>query len=437
MTLTNSDFPTDPHGWAQLLPERNPCPPLTGHHHVPFVVIGAGVTGLACARRLAGLHSDQEIWLVDARLVAQGASGRNSGFAVAFTHVTGGYKEDQKHEYHRVNRINKSGLALLRQCVRENKIDCQWNDSGYYHCAADQHAISERQLFVRYLEQMETPHTLLEANELNALLGTNLYQTGIHVGENALMQPASLVQGLADSLPANVKLIEQNPVLKIDHGTSLTLHLKNATIVADKLLLATNHEIVKLGLLSRRVIGSTLSGSFTRTLSDQEMVSLGTLDQWGILSLHGGGATLRLTKDKRLCIRNTAEYHGAKLLSERDLAERAKIHRAAFENRFPQLSHVPFEYSWSCVEGISANNTSFFGKQSDNVWFAGGYNGSGVSKGTAFGHALAEYASGGQSQLITDCLANPKAKYLPPRPLLDIGAWFSVRKRFKGVGLDR
>ena len=71
------------------------------------------------------------------------------------------------------------------------------------------------------------------------------------------------------------------------------------------------------------------------------------------------------------------------------------------------------------------------------IFFLLGYNGSGVSKGSAFGYALAEYASGGQSELIDDCLASAPALWIPPRPILDIGAALTVGMRFRGVGLDR
>ena len=93
-------------------------------------------------------------------------------------------------------------------------------------------------------------------------------------------------------------------------------------------------------------------------------------------------------------------------MSDEQVKTRQKIHRTSFEQRFPQLAHVPFEHSWSCVEGISANSTHFFGKQADNTYLAGGFNGSGVTRGTAFGCALAEFANGHSSNLISDCLAN-------------------------------
>lgn len=437
MVTTTDHYPTDRHGWAEFLPERPTHQPLFGSHRVPWVVVGAGVTGLACARRLAAIHPEKDIYLLDARLVGQGTSGRNSGFAVAVSHFGGGFDSGQLETYRRINRINQTGLSLLRKQVFENSIGCQWHDGGFHHVAADQQSGQECDNFLRYLHELNIEHTPLNRDELIERLGTNHYQVGVHVPNGALMQPAALVHGLADNLPKNVRLFEQTPVLEIDSESPLTLKLENGEIRTDKLLMATNYEVSKLGFLNRYLIGSTLSGSFTRVLREQELASLGSLREWGVLSLHSGGATVRLTADHRLCLRNTAEYRGGALLTERQMARRQAIHRLGFERRFPELANVPFEYAWSGVEGISRNSTNFFGRQRDNIYFAGGYNGSGISRGTAFGTALAEYASGGQSDLVEDCLASLTASWIPPRPLLDVGAYLTVRSRFKGVGLDR
>ncbi|HIL21076.1 MAG TPA: FAD-binding oxidoreductase [Candidatus Thioglobus sp.] len=146
---------------------------------------------------------------------------------------------------------------------------------------------------------------------------------------------------------------------------------------------------------------------------------------------------MRLTLDGRLAIRNTAEYNRSNLYSVPDIKERERLHRQAFNNRFPQLKEVTFEHSYSCVEGVSANKTNFFEKLGDNLFVAGGFNGSGISKGTVFGRALAEYASNQTSELIKDCLNCPSALWMPPPPLLGVGARFMVRQRFKDVGKDR
>lgn len=430
-------YPTDRHGWAELLPARDPRPSLCGKLRVPWVVVGAGLTGLACARRLAGLHPGDEILLLDARCIGQGASGRNSGFAVATSHFSGGIIRDQIANYRRVNRINLAGLELLSRQVAEHAIDCQWQREGFYHTAADRAALAEYENYHHYLDELEVEHEVLDRSALQARLGTSLYRAGVHVADGALVQPAALVRGLAASLPANVSLHERSAVLGIESGVPLTLRLAEAEVRTDRVVVATNYEAVGLGFLRRRIIGSTLAGSFTRKLDDAELSSLGSLREWGALSLHSGGATLRLSRDHRISIRNTAEYHASTLLNDAELARRQGLHRTALDKRFPQLAHVPFEFAWSGVEGISRNATNFFGRQRDNIFLAGGYNGSGVSRGTAFGTAIAEYASGETSSLISDCLASAPGQWIPPRPLADIGAFFTLRSRFRGVGLDR
>lgn len=428
----------DPHGWAELLPPRNARPPFRGAQSGRFAVIGAGFTGLACARRLAELHPDDEIILLDARELGQAASGRNSGYAVGCSHFPGPFDPAEAGNYRRVNRINRTGLELLRELVQTHSIDCQWHEQGFFHTAADQAALKEVDHLADYLQRLELPHAVLDTDQLQHQLGTDWYRRGVRVKIGALAQPAALVYGLADSLPVNVTLHENSRVTEIAAGRAWTLGIESgAELKVDQLFITANFEAAYLGPLRGRILGSTLSGSFTRKLTQQERKQLGELPQWGILSLHSGGATVRLTEDGRICIRNTAEYHGSRLLSDSLLKQRQQVHRQGFENRFPQLAHVPFEFSWSGVEGISRNGTNFFQNPTRGLYLAGGYNGSGVSRGTAFGVALAEYASGGESQLISDCLASPRAQWLPPRPLLDIGAWFTVRRRFRGVGRDR
>ena len=60
-----------------------PRPPLDGDVEVEACVIGGGVGGLSCARRLAQ-HGIETI-LLEAGTVAGGASGRNGGFLIAGT----------------------------------------------------------------------------------------------------------------------------------------------------------------------------------------------------------------------------------------------------------------------------------------------------------------------------------------------------------------
>ncbi len=437
MNLQLDDFAHTYQGWSDLLPQRPSRAVFSGKRRVSWAIIGAGFTGLAAARRLAQLNPSDNVILCEARALAQNASGRNSGFGVAISDFSGRFSRDQIGNYQRINRINQTGLSLLRGLVQTHQINCQWREIGTYRAAADRQASAGLNEYLRYLDALDVAYERLDAEDLSQRLGSAHYHCGLKIAHGALLQPAALVYGLADSLPQNVTLYEHTPVLQIERGAPLKLTTPEGEIEADKVFIAANYEAPKLGVTSARLLGSTLSGSVTRVLSDDDFAQLGTEQSWGLLSLHAGGATVQLTNDRRIAIRNTAEFNGGTLLSQNQLGRRRRIHRAAFAARFPQLAHVPFEVSWSCVEGISRGATNFFGRQADNLFYAGGYNGSGLSRGTAFGTALADWAMGKRSQLITDCLASPAAKWLPPRPILDVAAWFTVRKRFAGVGKDR
>ena len=437
MSLNNAIFDHETRGWVDLIPSRKPQAKLTTNLEAKWLVIGAGFTGLSCARRLAEINPNDQIVLLDAREIGQNASGRNSGFAVAYSHFSGVYDQAKLIHYQRVDRINHAGLNSLGALITQHNIDCDWQEKGFYHTAADVDSSKECDNFIDSLQKREIAHISLSQDQLEEQLGTKWYQKGVKVEGGALMQPAKLVCGLADKLPTNVSLYENTPVTEMILGEKIKLITPNATISADKVVLACNYESLAVNQPKQRIVGVTLSGSITRILSKDEIASLGNQSSWGVLSLHSGGATIRLTEDGRIALRNTAEYTRHRLLSEKQLIERQKIHRESFINRFPQLSHVPFEHLYSGVEGVSLNKTNIFEKFSDSLYYAGCFNGSGITKGTAFGIGIAEYACEMQSSIVADCLATEKAKWLPPRPILDLGAWFTTKQRFKGVGRDR
>jgi len=307
-------FDHETRGWVNLIPLRKPQPNLTSNLDARWLVIGAGYTGLSCARRLAELNPNEKIVLLDAREVGQSASGRNSGYVVAHSHFSGGYQKDQLGQYERIDRINQAGLESLKSIINKSHIHCDFKESGIYHMAADLSSSLECDYFIDYLEKREIKHTPLAQDQIHLELGTKWYQKGVKVHNGALVQPAQLVFGLADNLPNNVELYENSPVIDMRLGKINTLRTPNSTIRAENVIMACNYEPLVSGQQKQRVVGVTLSGSITRVLTQDEMETLGNETSWGILSLHSGGATVRLTKDKRISIRNTAEYNNHRLL---------------------------------------------------------------------------------------------------------------------------
>ena len=91
-----------------------PRPALTGEVEVDACVIGAGVGGLSCARRLA--EQGIETLVLEAETVAGGASGRNGGFLIA---GTAAFHNDARERFgvERARAMYASTLEAQREIV--------------------------------------------------------------------------------------------------------------------------------------------------------------------------------------------------------------------------------------------------------------------------------------------------------------------------------
>jgi len=133
------------------------------------------------------------------------------------------------------------------------------------------------------------------------------------------------------------------------------------------------------------------------------------------------GATIRMTKDKRILIRNTAEVHSPFRMSKLDLDKRSLNQKLGIKKRFPDLEGDIIESSWSGIVSRTRNSSQIFEKIDDNIFVAGCYNGSGIGVGTLFGEQIAIKASDESSKEINIIESMDKATWLPFQPFLNIG----------------
>ena len=218
LRVTNSwhtrALPADDHGcgWLALLASLAPPRHLLSNKHAQAVVIGAGFTGLAVARRLAAHRPDWRIILVEAQRVGDGASGRNSGFVVDLPHYERRWGVEGNQ---RLVRLQRAGQDALRTLVRAHAIDCAWAECGRLHGAVGDAGTRALDAFCAGLDAMHEPCTRLDAAAMTAITGTTHYRAAVHTRGTVLVQPAALIRGLAAALPANVELFEECPVLGI------------------------------------------------------------------------------------------------------------------------------------------------------------------------------------------------------------------------------
>ena len=408
--------------WIKDLTPRTNIKTLQSNDDSEWLIIGAGYTGLSAARKLGQLYPNQKIIIVDAQLAGEGASSRNSGYLVDTTLNDGFTSNKELDNYKKKADIYDLGIKVVKKFINEYQVDCDWNECGKYFASSKIEDEKILRNFSNTLSKLGFEHNLLSNNELSKRLGTNFYNIALFTKGGVLLHPGKLVRAMIDVLPKNVFLYENSSLLNWDKTKDIiTCEFKNGTITTKKIIFATNGFLKSLGIKSNYNFPLTLTASMTRTLTDEEFKSIGEPKEWGVLPVRPMGATIRMTKDRRILIRNTAEIHNPFKMSNSNLEKRSISQKIGIRKRFPQLPDDIIQSSWSGIVSRSRNSSQIFEKIDNNVFAAGCYNGSGIGVGTLFGEQIAIKASEDSTNEIETIEARNKPTWLPPQPFLNLG----------------
>ena len=409
-------------GWINDLSKRTNIKTLNKNISCDWLIIGAGYTGLSAARKLAELHINQKIVIVDAQLAGDGASGRNSGYLVDTTLNDGFTSNKELSNYKKKTDIYKLGINTVKKFIKEHQVDCDWNEAGKYFASSNNKDEKKLVNFGSTLSKLGFEYNLFNKEDLQKKLGTNFYNLGLYTKGGILLHPGKLVRAMIDTLPDNVELIEKCQLLewkKIKDG--IDCKFKNYNIFTKKIIFCTNGFLKSLGIKKNYNFPLTLTASMTRPLTNNEFKSIGEPKEWGVLPVRPMGATVRMTKDKRILIRNTVEVHNPFIMNNNELKKRAENQKSGIKKRFPILPDNIIESSWSGIVSRTRNSSQIFEKIDDNIFTAGCYNGSGIGVGTLFGEQIAIKASNENTNEIDIIESRSKPTWLPPQPFLNLG----------------
>ena len=408
--------------WVNDLSSRNNIKSLSSNLNCEWLIIGAGFTGLSAARKLGQIFPNQEIILVDAQLAGEGASSRNSGYLVDTTLNDGFTSNKQLEGYKKKTDIYKLGIDAVKRFIKEYQVDCDWNECGKYFASSKAEDKSILENFSNTLSKLGFEHNLLSNEDLKKRLGTNFYNTGLQTSGGILLHPGKLVRAMVDTLPKNVSLYENSSLLNWKKDIDkIICNFKYGSIKSKKIIFATNGFLKSLGIKSNYNFPITLTASMTRSLTDAEFESIGKPKEWGVLPVRPMGATVRMTRDRRILIRNTAEVYNPYHMSQSELNKRSFKQKIGIKKRFPKLPDDIIQSTWSGVVSRTRNSSQIFEKLDENLFVAGCYNGSGIGVGTLFGEQIAIKASKENSKEIEIIEARQKPTWLPPNPFLNFG----------------
>lgn len=414
MTRTPHPAYPEPCGWTALLPPRTPRRPAEGRITARVAVVGAGYTGLAAARRLAEADPSAEIVVLEATDCGQGSAARNSGFASPRDIPASAAAADIAHTA-ALNRLTEEGFAWLEAICAAHGIDCGLRRAGRIKAAATAAGAEKVRALAQAARELGVAHAVLDTEALHARIGTRYYRTGVFTEEGHLLNPAALIQGLADALPPQVRLHEHSPVLALERGAGWVLRTARAEIHAETVVLATNAAVKHFGWLRDRLVTIHTYAALTEAMRPQDAAQLGCMADWGVLPAHRLGTTVRRVGAERLMVRSLYAYEA----SLPGAQVRAAL-TACFHRRYPTLSHLKLEHVWGGTTALTMNGSPFWGQLAPGLYASAGCNGAGIVKGTLLGKRLAELIAGhGPQEDVTRAYGT--ANRIAPEPFRRIG----------------
>jgi glycine/D-amino acid oxidase-like deaminating enzyme len=353
-----------------------PLPPSGGNGHVDVGIVGAGVTGCACALALA--EAGARVRVVDARRVAEGASGRNGGFALrgtaaAYDQVVASFGRERALELWRWTEDEIDAMEHLAGDA--------FRRVGSLRLAADQEEREDLRDEIEGLwadgldaEWIDTPTGPLEGR----------FTAAIRHPTDGVLQPARLVRRLAGlATAAGAEIVEGHRVTDA------------AELEADTVVVATDgYPSGLLGELEGLIVPTRGQVIATEPLAERlfEIPHYGRhgFDYWH--QAEGGRLVAGGFRDVALDQEFTAD-EGVTDAVQRSL-ERFVNELVGRELRV--------DYRWAGIFGLVLDFMPVVGRipRQDALWVAGGYSGHGNVLGFACGRLVAREILGDRESLL-------------------------------------
>ncbi|TXI00617.1 MAG: FAD-binding oxidoreductase [Pseudorhodobacter sp.] len=418
-----------PAAWSAILPGQPAPVTLPGDQTVDVAIIGGGFAGLAAARRLRELDPGVKVAVLEASRLAEGASGRNSGFMIDLPHELtsddyAGHGDDRG-----MIALNRHAIAFARGAVQDYGINPDYFDPvGKVNGAASDAADALNRSYADHLTSLGEPNERLDAEAMFALTGSRHYVSGLYTPGTVMLQPAGFVRGFGEGLrAAGVGVWENTPVTGFSRsGTGWTVTTTRGRVTTGKVILANNGHLESFGFARNRLMHVFLYASMTVDLPAETVKSLGGAPRWGVTPSDPMGTTMRRIDSalggNRIITRTCASFLPGMEPTEADLKRTAAVHRQKFADRFPALAGVKQEYTWAGHLCLTRNAVSIARELDQGLYAATVCNGLGTARSTLTGIAAADLAVGLDTDVTRHFAAEAEPTKLPPKPFSTIGA---------------
>ncbi|MRU13923.1 FAD-binding oxidoreductase [Roseovarius sp. A21] len=418
-----------PAGWSSILPGQEPAQVLETDTTADVVVIGAGFAGMAAARRLTQLDPQAKVVVLEASRLAEGASGRNTGFMIDLPHELTSEDYAGAGDDRAIITLNRQAQAFARAAVEDYRISPDYFDqAGKVNGAVSDAAHAHNESYARHLAELGEQSEALDTQAMRELTGSGYYQSGLYTPGTVMLQPAGYIRGMAQGLRRDgVKIYEQSPVQSITPKTGdWQLATPKGKVTAHRVILTVNGHLESFGVDRGRLMQLFLFATMTPELAPDEVKALGGAARWGVTPSDPMGTTMRRIDTgqggNRIVTRTCAVLRPGMAARKADVARAARVMQGKFEARFPQFKGMRMEHTWAGHLCLSLNGVSVMRKIEDGLFSGCVQNGLGTARGTLTGMGAAELACGQTSEITSHFGDEDGPKRLPPQPFREWGA---------------
>jgi glycine/D-amino acid oxidase-like deaminating enzyme len=348
------------------------------------VIVGAGVTGLTAARRLAGLG--RTVVVVDAMEIGEGASAINGG------QLNYGLKPSNATLAKRFGAdtaramwdASLDAIDLVQQITTDDGFDADFRRSGAVSLGYRKDGVKAAREESRATKAdfgFET--TVVEGDELRSVIGSDAFAYGVISKADGAVDPAKYTFGLASGIARRgVPIVEHCRVTGLYRsGSTHFVATSKGTIQAGDVLLATNGYTPKdlVPEVRRQVvpIGSYMVATAPLAPDLLDRLMPGNYIYWTQRRFLN---YFRRSEDNRLL------FGGRPNLSpDLELREVALGMRATIGEVFPELTDVELSHVWGGKLAATFDLLPHLGRTTGGIWYLVGYGGHGMTLATYLG----------------------------------------------------
>ena len=392
--------------WASYTPNYQPLPALSGTIDADLAIIGGGYTGISTAYHFSQRYPEKRVVLLEAKKLANGASGRNGGMMLNWVYGTGNMSDEMTA---RVYNATNDTIERIEAIIAKHQLNVSYRRDGCFEVFTDEQRAADAKAEVDYLQGLGLPIQFLDAEAVQKQIGLRGIYGGLFDPTEGQLNGVQFIRELRPILQSqNVHIYENTPVTKVEEGSTVRLTTPNGEVKAKAIVLAMNGYTGKLGYFRKAYFPLHSHVFATKALSDAEAGRLGWHGTAGFSDDLKRISYATRTNEGHIVFGGGSNISYGYLFNNRTaFPDSPDSANAAFDDMHKTLDEyllgtgqLARVHRWTGTLAISLRRNCSMGVRGDhnNVYYALGYSGHGVTAANMAGRVLTDLYSGNDAE---------------------------------------